>query len=95
MKKPRYYRKTQTDDLFEHLSQKFLGLDRELKIIRGSLKVKVAKTVQIEKHMEKEKNKLQQDTGYTDEQGKKMKNRIKKFNDKFLVQKESINILKG
>ena len=34
---------TDTDDLFEHPLCKLLGLDKQLKSIRGSLKVEVAK----------------------------------------------------
>ena len=36
---------TDTDDLFEHPLQELLGLDTQLKSIRGSLKVEVAKKV--------------------------------------------------
>ena len=34
---------TDTDELFEHLLRKLLGLDKQLRTIRGSLKVEVAK----------------------------------------------------
>ena len=34
---------TQTDDLFEYLLRELLGLDKQLRSIRGSLKVEVAK----------------------------------------------------
>ena len=34
---------TDTDDLFEHPLRELLGLDKQLRSIRGSLKVKVAK----------------------------------------------------
>ena len=34
---------TDTEDLFEHPLRELLGLDRQLRTIRGSLKVKVAK----------------------------------------------------
>ena len=34
---------TDTDDLFEHPLQELLGLDEQLKSIKGSLKVEVAK----------------------------------------------------
>ena len=34
---------TDTDDLFEHPLQELLGLDKQLRSIRGSLKVEVAK----------------------------------------------------
>ena len=35
--------KSQTDDLFEHPLQELLGLDKQLRSIRGSLKVEVSK----------------------------------------------------
>ena len=34
---------TQTDDLFEHPLLELLGLDKQLRSIRGSLKVEIAK----------------------------------------------------
>ena len=34
---------TDTEDLFEHTLQELLGLDKQLRTIRGSLKVEVAK----------------------------------------------------
>ena len=34
---------TQTDDLFEHPLRELLGLDEQLRSIRGSLKVEIAK----------------------------------------------------
>ena len=34
---------TDTDEIFEHLLQKLLGLDNQLRSIRGLLKVEVAK----------------------------------------------------
>ena len=45
---------TQTDDLFEHNLRKLLGLDAQLRSIRGSLKVEVAKKVQLEECIAKE-----------------------------------------
>ena len=45
---------SQTDELFEHPSREFLGLDKQLRSIRGSLKVEVAKQVQLEEHITKE-----------------------------------------
>ena len=39
---------SQTDDLLEHPFQELLGLDTQLRSIRGSLKVEVAKKVQLE-----------------------------------------------
>ena len=45
---------TDTDDLFKHPLNELLGLDKQLRSIRGSLKVEVAKKVQLEKHIAKE-----------------------------------------
>ena len=39
---------SQTDDLFELPLHELLGLDKQLRSIRGSLKVEVAKKVQLE-----------------------------------------------
>ena len=45
---------TQTDDLLENPLQELLGLDKQLRTIRGSLKVEVAKKVELEEHIAKE-----------------------------------------
>ena len=37
---------SQTDDLFEYPLSELLGLDKQLRSVRGSLKVEVAKKVQ-------------------------------------------------
>ena len=49
---------TQTDDLFEHPLRELLGLDKQLRSIRGSLKVGIAKKVELDGHIEMEKIKL-------------------------------------
>ena len=46
---------TDTEDLFEHPLRELLGLDRQLRTIRGSLKVEVAKKVELEEHITKER----------------------------------------
>ena len=46
---------TQTDDLLEYPLQELLGLDKQLRSMRGSLKVEVAKKVQLEEHIAKER----------------------------------------
>ena len=51
---------SQTDDLFEHPLRKLLGLDKQLRSIRGSLKVEVAKKVQLEERIKKEHRKLEE-----------------------------------
>ena len=44
----------QTGDLFEYPLCELLGLDKQLRSIRGSLKVEVVKKVQLEEHIKKE-----------------------------------------
>ena len=51
---------TDTEDLFEHPLRELLGLDKQLRSIRGSLKVEVAKKVELEEHITKERRKLQE-----------------------------------
>ena len=51
---------SQTDELFKHPLRELLGLDKELKSIRGSLKVEVAKKVQLEEYITKEHRKLEE-----------------------------------
>ena len=45
---------TDTEDLFEHPLRELLGLDKQLRSIKGSLKVEVAKKVEFEEHITKE-----------------------------------------
>ena len=49
-----------TDDLFKHPLRELLGLDKQLRSIRGSLKVEVAKKVELEEHITKERRKLEE-----------------------------------
>ena len=51
---------TDTDDLFENPLQELLGLDKQLRSIRGSLKVEVAKKVQLEERITKEHRNLEE-----------------------------------
>ena len=51
---------TDTEDLFENPLRKLLGLDKQLRTIRGSLKVEVAKQVELEEHITKERQKLEE-----------------------------------
>ena len=51
---------SQTDDLFEHPLRELLGLDTQLRSIRGPLKVDVAKKVQLEDCITKECRKLEE-----------------------------------
>ena len=50
---------TDTEDLFKYPLRALLGLDKQLRSIRGSLKVKVAKKVELEEHIAKEHRKLE------------------------------------
>ena len=49
---------TDTEDLFENPLLEFLGLDKQLRSIRGSLKAEVAKRVELEEHIAKKCRKL-------------------------------------
>ena len=69
---------TQTDDLFEHPLQELLGLDKQLRSIRGSLKVEVAKKVELEEHIAKERRKLEEFWEYPGEYYDAMKEDISK-----------------
>ena len=89
---------TDTEDLFEHPLHELLGLDKQLRTIRGSLKVEVAKKVELEGHIEMEKIKLgeiQDDPRYTKKQHEELRKRLDKLNDELKVRQESIDLLKG
>ena len=51
---------TDTEDLFEHPLHELLGLDKQLRSIRGALKVEVVKKVELEEHITKEHQKLEE-----------------------------------
>ena len=87
-----------TEDLFENPLRELLGLDKQLRTIRGSLKVEVAKKVELEGHIEMEKIKLgeiQDDPRYTKKQHEELRKRLDKLNDELKVRQESIDLLKG
>ena len=90
---------TDTDDLFEHPFRELLGLDKQLRSIRGSLKVEVAKKVQLEEHIAKEHRKLEEFRKYpgvyNDAMREDITKRIKTLNDELKVRQESIYLLKG
>ena len=75
-----------------------LGLDKQLRSIRASLKVEVAKMVQLKEHMEKEKQKLERirehPGEYDDGIREDIMKRITKLNDELKVRQESISLLK-
>ena len=51
---------SQTDELFEHPLRELLGLDKQLRTIRNSLKVEVAKKLELEECIAKERRKLEE-----------------------------------
>ena len=69
---------TDTEDLFEHPLRELLGLDKQLRSIRGSLKVEVAKKVELEEHITKERRKLEEFREYPGEYDDAMKEDITK-----------------
>ena len=78
--------------------RELLGLDKQLRSIRGSLKVEIAKKVELDGHIEMEKIKLgeiQDDPRYTKKQHEELIKRLDKLNDELKVRQESINLLKG
>ena len=90
---------TDTDDLFEHSLRELLGLDKQLRSIRGSLKVEVAKKVQLEEHIAKERHKLEEFRKYPgvydDAMREDIMKRIDDLNDELAIRQESIDLLKG
>ena len=90
---------TNTDDLFEHPLRELLNLDKQLRSIRGSLKVEVAKKVELEEHIAKEHRKLEEFREYPGEYNDAMKEditkRIDALNDELATRQESFDLLKG
>ena len=88
-----------TEDLFENPFFELLGLDKQLRSIRGSLKVEVAKKVELEEHITKEHCKLEEFREYPEVYDDAMKEDITKqidtLNDELAIRQESINLLKG
>ena len=89
---------SQTDDLFEHPLCELSGLDKQLRSIRGSLKVEAAKKVQLEEHIKKENCKLERIREYPgvydDGIQEDITKQINKLNDELKVRQESIDLLK-
>ena len=71
-------------------------MDEQLRIIRGSLKVAIAKHVELEGRIEYKERKLNeiQDPTYSDDQRNMIEDRIKKLRDELNEGNEEINILK-
>ena len=85
-----------TDDLFEHPLCELLGLDKQLRSIRGPLKVEVAKKVELEEHIAKERRKqdeFQEYPGvYDDAMREDIMKQIDALNDELAIRQESINL---
>ena len=90
---------TDTEDLFENPLRELLGLDKQLRSIRGSLKVEVVKKVKLEEHITKEHRKLEEFREYPGEYDDAMREDITKqidaLNDELATRQESIDLLKG
>ena len=73
------------------------GLDKQLRTIKGSLKVAIAKRVDLKSHIEQEERKLSevQDPTYSDDQISIIEDRIRKLRGELTERNEEINILKG
>ena len=80
---------TDTDDLFEHPLRELLGLDKQLRSIRGSLKVEVVRKVQLEEHIAKERRNLEEFREYpgvyNDAMREDITKRIDDLNDELKV----------
>ena len=73
------------------------GLDKQLRMIKGSLKVSIAKCVELEGRIEREERKLNeiQDPTYSDDQRNMIEDRIKRLRDELNERNKEIDILKG
>ena len=93
-------RGTQTgeDDPNSLTMRELEGLDKELRNIRGSLKVEVAKKVKIEEKIKHENHKLlftEHHSEYDEGIRKDIERRLGKLNEDLKVREESIDLLKG
>ena len=73
------------------------GLDKQLRTIRGSLKVAIAKRINLEGRIEHEERKLNeiQDPAYSDDQRDMIEGRIKRLRGELTERNKEIDILKG
>ena len=73
------------------------GLDKQLRTIKGSLKVAIAKRVDLEGHIKHEERKLNeiQDPTYSDDQKNMIEDRIRKLRGELTERNKEIYILKG
>ena len=73
------------------------AFDKQLRMIKGSLKVAIAKRIDLEgriKHEERKLNEIQ-DPKYSDDQISMIEDRIRKFRDELTERNKEIDILKG
>ena len=79
--------------------RELLDLDKQLRSIRGSLKVEAAKKVQLEESIKKEERKLEElrehPGVYNNDLRENIMKRIIKLNDELKDRQESIDLLKG
>ena len=79
--------------------RELLGLDKQLRSIRGSLKVGVAKKLELEEHIAKEQRMLKEFRKYPGEYDDAMREDITKqidaLNDELVIRQESVSLLKG
>ena len=73
------------------------GLDKQLRTIKGSLKVAIAKRIDLEGRIEHEERKLNeiQDPAYSDDQRDMIEGRIKRLRGELTERNKEIDILKG
>ena len=73
------------------------GLDKQLRTIKGSLKVPIAKRVDLNARIEHEERKLSevQDPAYSDDQRDMIEGRIKRLRGELTERNKEIDILKG
>ena len=86
---------TQTDGL---TLRELEGLDKELRMISGSLRSAIAKSIAKQVDIDKEKRKLEEmtnDETYSDEQREEVRARLKRFQDEQKAISDQIRILKG
>ena len=73
------------------------GLDKQLRTIKGSLKVAIAKRIDLEGRIQHEERKLNeiQDPAYSDDQKDMIEGRIKRLRGELTERNKEIDILKG
>ena len=86
---------TDTEDLFENPLRKLLGLDTQLRTIRGSLNVEVAKKVELEEHIAKKCQMLEEFQEYPGVYDDAMREDITKRIDALNDELATIDLLKS